>query len=395
MNKTFFVSILLIFMLASQGQAGFIGPSEVRSTTYGSGNDQVGLRQGDSGDEFPWKMAVSPTGRIALCDEANDRVVLYKPDGTFERSINILSTGVVFDSSDALYLKAKFRKFNKDGTMAFEKDAGYHEIFSTDNSIIGYDRDKKTYPLYSPTGQLIKTYTERPLELGRVKSSNRQTDGSVQTVIEYNDAIYSIKSPKMLESFTRDVLGNLCGVIKTGLGGNMHYRVYKYNKCGKVLGSIDLPQNNIVVEPERVPPRPVPRVTILEEYGMPVIAPNGDVYTWKRTPDKYSILKWTWVDDPNVPTGPEPPTNLSLTPSINGLYLTWQASPNDPGCVTKYEIARATTSGGVFSTIDTVEKGVLKYNDTTAETGTTYYYKIRAMAGSDPSAYTAEVAGKR
>jgi len=30
-----------------------------------------------------------------------------------------------------------------------------------------------------------------------------------------------------------------------------------------------------------------------------------------------------------------------------------------------------------------------------AETGTTYYYKVRAMAGSDPSAYTAEVAGKR
>ncbi len=131
------------------------------------------------------------------------------------------------------------------------------------------------------------------------------------------------------------------------------------------------------------------------EYGEPVVAPNGDVYTWKKTMVKYSIVKWTWVDDPNVPKGPDAPTGLSVTPSINGLYLTWTASPNDPGCVTGYEVARATTSGGVFSTVGTVEKGILKYNDTTATAGTAYYYKVRAVAGSEYSPYTAEVSGKR
>ena len=131
------------------------------------------------------------------------------------------------------------------------------------------------------------------------------------------------------------------------------------------------------------------------EYGKSVFAPNGDVYTWKRTPDKYAILKWTWVDDPNVPTGPDAPTGLTLMPSTTGLYLTWTASAQDPGCVTGYEVARATSSGGVFSSVATVDKGVIKYNDTTASTNTTYYYKIRAVAGSEYSLYTSEVSGKK
>jgi len=38
---------------------------------------------------------------------------------------------------------------------------------------------------------------------------------------------------------------------------------------------------------------------------------------------------------------------------------------------------------------------VVKYNDTTAEAGTTYYYKIRVVAGSEYSPYTTEVSGKR
>lgn len=66
-----------------------------------------------------------------------------------------------------------------------------------------------------------------------------------------------------------------------------------------------------------------------------------------------------------------------------------------PGCVTGYEVARATTSGGVFSTIATVEKGVIKYNDTMANVGTTYFYKVRAKAGTELSPYTNDVSGKR
>ena len=101
------------------------------------------------------------------------------------------------------------------------------------------------------------------------------------------------------------------------------------------------------------------------------------------------------MDDSNVPTGPDAPTGLSLMPSINGLYLSWTASPNDPGCVTGYEVTRSTTAGGVSTVIATVNAGMLKYNDATAAAGTTYYYKVRAMAGMEYSPYTSEVSGKR
>jgi hypothetical protein len=395
MKKIFLINLVVILVAYAQVYGGFTGPSEVLSTTFGNGNGQVGLRRGDSGDEFPWRLAVSPMGRIALCDEANDRVVIFKLDGTFERNINLLSTGVVFDSDDSLYLKAKFRKLNKDGTEAFVKGVGYHEIYAANGNIIGYDKAKKTYSIYSPTGQLLKTHSEAPLELGIVKSSKRLPDDSHLTVIEYSDAIYSIRPPTMLEYFTRDLSGFLYGVIITGPESNQYYRVYKYNKCGKVLGSVDLPPNNIIVKPNTVPPQPTPDVMILAEYGQPVIASNGDVYTWKRTPTKYAILKWTWVDDPSVPTGPDAPTNLAVAPSINGLYLTWTASPQDPGCVTGYDISRATSAGGVYSILTTVNAGVLKYNDTTASAGTTFYYKMRAVSGSEYSTYTAEASGKR
>ena len=101
------------------------------------------------------------------------------------------------------------------------------------------------------------------------------------------------------------------------------------------------------------------------------------------------------MDDPGVPTGPDAPTNLAVTASINGLYLTWTASPGDPGCVTGYEVSRATTAGGIGSTIATVNAGTVKYNDTTATAGTTYYYKVRAVSGTEYSPVTAEVSGKR
>jgi hypothetical protein len=174
----------------------------------------------------------------------------------------------------------------------------------------------------------------------------------------------------------------------------------RYSRCGKELGRITMPQlqyqpstsaanANVPLNEE------TPRPGVALEYGSPSLAPNGDVYTWKRTPDKYSIVKWTWVDDPNQPSGPDAPTNLAAAPSISGLYLTWTASPNDPGCVTGYEISRSDTSGGTLSVIATVDKGVLSYNDTTAAVGTTYYYKLRAKSGNDFSAYTNEASGKR
>jgi len=367
LKRTIFVSCVVILTLAATNSySAWQGPTEFVSGVWGNGDSNFGIERGDTSDQLPNLTAVIFDGKTIISDEVNKREVVYNSDGTLYKVIPwyIVKNGSKIVNPDyPLYKYWNVQGYTPEGNIWFKIDK---------------------YSLKSPSGQLIKTSTTRPLELG-VVSEKALGNGQYKVTVKYPDKEWSIIGRGVVPKYTRDMNGNLYG--------SGEKQAIRYNSCGKELARLTMPDDKIetVSQGEQVEPN----VTVLEGYGSPVIAPNGDVYTWKRTPDKYSILKWTWVDDPNVPTGPEPPSGLAVTPSINGLYLTWKASPNDPGCVTKYEIARATTSGGVFSTIDTVEKGVLKYNDTTAETGTTYYYKVRAMAGSDPSAYTAEVSGKR
>ena len=122
-------------------------------------------------------------------------------------------------------------------------------------------------------------------------------------------------------------------------------------------------------------------VRIDEDYGVPVFAPNGDVYTWKRTPGAYSILKWTWVDDPNVNPGPDKPSEFQALLSESGVTLTWTASPQDPGCVTGYDIERGASATGSFTNLTTVPTGATyNYNDKNATAGQTWYYRVRAVS---------------
>jgi len=63
--------------------------------------------------------------------------------------------------------------------------------------------------------------------------------------------------------------------------------------------------------------------------------------------------------------------------------------------VTGYEIGRSTVSDGTYSAIGTVPSGVFSYSDTSAEAGTTYYYKVRAVGGDGYSEYSNVVNGQR
>ena len=188
-----------------------------------------------------------------------------------------------------------------------------------------YNPSANRYSLYSPTGQLIKTSTTRPLELG-VVSEQSLGGGRYKVTILYPDTTYGFIGS--YGGYRRDSRGYI-NAIENG-------SVSKINRCGKTIGQMKIP-DTAYGEPQVIGKEEVPNY--LAQYGEPEIGPNGDVYTWKRTPTTYSILKWTWVDDPNVPTGPDAPTNLTVKASINGLYLTWTASPSDPGCVTGYEIS--------------------------------------------------------
>jgi hypothetical protein len=76
------------------------------------------------------------------------------------------------------------------------------------------------------------------------------------------------------------------------------------------------------------------------------------------------------------------------------ITISWTLSSDDGGGknhVTGYDILRSTRVDGDFEVISSVTKGVNRYVDTSAQDGTSYYYRIRALAGesfadSPPSA---------
>lgn len=120
---------------------------------------------------------------------------------------------------------------------------------------------------------------------------------------------------------------------------------------------------------------------IIEKFGVAGKLPGGA----RQTPEV-------------APAAPEPsatvapPQALTVMPAPAGFYLVWQGTPQDQLSVTGYEIARATVASGPYTTVATVGKGVYLYHDSSASGGTTYYYKVRAIAGKAYSPYTEVVA---
>ena len=269
---------------AEMAQAMWQGPTEVLSGDWGDTDTQFGIRYEDFGDVFPKDIIILANGDIWIPDGlVNERLKLYDGAGSLKSIIALDNATRTFP---AYWFIGKLAAVNSDGTVYMSRYMG-----------------KDQYALYSPTGQLIKTQSTRPPELGVIKSVFEHSDRSGTTVIQYPDAAYNIKSPRLLEFFARDTKGGFYGVIKTGSGKQEHYRVYKYNVCSKPIASVDLLPN--IIEETIEASRPTPLVDVVEEYGKPVIGPNGDIYTWKRTPDKYFIIKWTWVDDPDAPKCPK------------------------------------------------------------------------------------------
>ncbi len=416
------IVIIVINIISRIAFAGYSGPDEIVSGGWGVNDGQFSIEYSEPQDVLPRTFGVASNGYIVISDTINKRIKIYAPSGLLFKIVSpqglpadvmqkihdwpdditsMVSNSYVLTMTDK-YIQLYSFDGQIMGTYTYPTIMGSPTAVLIDGSFIT-EGGGTNYYKYSSSGQLLQSYNTKPLELGVIEKEARQADKSYKINIKYPERTYTINVPRQSADFiTRDTFGYLYSTQRlvdklppdsSTVQYIQHYRVIRFNSCGKETARLDLPNN--ISELSAAQPI-IGRVrTVIAEYGRPVIAPNGDVYTWKRTPDKYSILKWTWVDDPNVPTGPDAPTNLAVAPSINGLYLTWTASPQDPGCVTGYEIAQATTSGGVYTTIATVNAGVLKYNDTTATVGTTYYYKVRAMAGSDPSTYTMEVSGKR
>ncbi len=73
---------------------------------------------------------------------------------------------------------------------------------------------------------------------------------------------------------------------------------------------------------------------------------------------------------------PAAPTISASATSYNSVKVSWSAVPGASG----YELSRATSQNGSYSVVKSVT--ATSYTNTSLNTGTTYYYKVRAYAGN-------------
>jgi hypothetical protein len=373
MKKMIMLFILVFVSFTGIGIANWNGPTILIEGEWGMADNQFGFEHGDSFDEYPSLDGILGDESIVLSDLVNKRTLVFKSNGTFKEKENWIEQPVA------------------GGMIKY-----VHNKYLLGCCVQGYDAagnlwtgSGNTYALTNKDGALISKVTVRPLELGKV-TEKPVSSAKAKITVTYPDKIWSYIDVGRMPTYMRDKYGNLYGYGNT--------QVIRYTDCGKESASLMMPKK--IEQEESRGPQVEPNVTVLEEYGSPVIAPNGDVYTWKRTPTAYSIL--TWVNDPNPPTNaPDMPESISLKIASTGINIFWKAVSQDPGCVTGYQLARSTTAGGPYTTLATVSPGtansigMIKYTDTTAEIGTMYYYSVRAVAGTVYSPYTAEVSGKR
>jgi len=350
---------MVIILISQNAYSGWQPQIENISIAWGEGDVQLSFEEGDTENRWPFLDAVLNDGKLVFTDLINKRYIVLNNDGSLFKSINWY-----------FYENGEKRK-NLDITYRYSNTQG----FMTDGSI--WSNVGKTFFLTSADGQQLQSIKQRPVELG-VISTKYISSSKKLIVIQYPDQTFTVD---MQGRYVRDLL-NYVNVMSGK-------RVRKYDSCGKVLGEMTVPDNEYnIIRPagdgfERV-------VETIAEYGDPVIAPNGDIYAAKRTQEALIVLKWVWQADPNVDAGPNVPEEVQALPSTSGIYITWNPAPQDPGCVTGYEIERAASANGSFTNLTTVpltEDRTYNYNDTTATAGATWYYRISAksdIGNSDP-----------
>jgi hypothetical protein len=247
------------------------GPVEVVNGIWGKDDREFGVESGDISDRLPWLTAVLYDGKIVISDQVNGREIIYNSSGTLFKVVpSRIQSGAerIVNPEYPLYQYWNVQGYTTEGNVWIKK---------------------RKYLLKSATGQIIKTSTERPAELGIVQEKSLGS-GKYKVTITYPDKIYTLnKGP--FSKYIRDNLGYINAIAGKS--------VEKFSYCGKSVDELLLPADKSkVMRPGGGGFEELSQVIV--QYGEPVIASNGDVYTWKRTRDEYSILRWIWVDDPKA-----------------------------------------------------------------------------------------------
>lgn len=270
--RTIFVLCLFLLLIPLNSSSAWQNPSEIIVGYWGSGDKEFGIEKGDTSDRFPNLTAILFDGKIIISDQVNERELVYKSEGSLFKVVpwEIIHNGQKMTNPE-------FKLYHYWNVQGYTSDGSVWTKF--DNYVL----------VKSSTGETIKTSTTRPLEVGIV--TEQEISGTKAKIsVQFPDKTWSLYSDiSLISSYMRDAKGTLYGYGKT--------EVIRYTACGTVAATLMMPKK-IVQETSRDRERAL-QAAAVKEYGAPVIAPNGDVYTWRRTPDKFSILKWTWIDEQN------------------------------------------------------------------------------------------------
>lgn len=85
-------------------------------------------------------------------------------------------------------------------------------------------------------------------------------------------------------------------------------------------------------------------------------------------------------------------TCANAAPTVHKVTLQWtQATQPANVTLTGNSVYRGTTTGGPYTLVFASSTPITTYTDTTVTGGTTYFYVVTAVAGTQESAYSNEV----
>ena len=391
----------ILFGILPLTYAAWQGPIELIVGQWGEDSHQFGIERGDTGDIFPKSFGVSNSGKVVIADNINEVLHIFNSDGSVWKNISkpvkrkwwpytVIVNGECAVVAYTDYTHIFDLETGKLKSVA--NNIGGASYISNDCLKIYVYKGSKKWKAYSLTGQLLETYKEKPLELGKVKKL-RKAEGYIYK-IQYpdltdsrNTKTYTLKLPEGVERFKRDMNGYLY-VTSLSPGKHTNQIIFRYDQCEEAITKMQIPDSQYNITYITDKPHPIGyEIELIVEYGKPVIAPNGDVYTWKRTPDTYSIIKWVWIESPDAPV------NLKAAASKDKISLSWEKPAQDAGTVKSYEIYRSSYVCGPFNKIKKVKKDILNYADKKVKESETYYYQVCAERGSGYSGYSNKAVG--
>lgn len=317
--RNFSVVLLIALCVASfagKASAEWSGPESVVSGKWGDGPNDFGFVSSDSAEGFPEKFFVDESNSIVISDQYNKRIKIYKNGATIScfgpKSIDLGKHRSVwprdnFGVIDGVIVAdgyGKVQVYSYDGSLYSEfyyPEFNFYGL-SVDGNIIMYSSAGKIFKKYSVDSEFIDEYKN----MGSAKGSNYSEIyryGKRFLCFNKNGIEATIAYSKHNLGSALDNQGNIylySYAIDHDRTGDVPITVWyvdKFDAHGNELSHFVMPSSRYEPIPENEEDSPGHKQKVIEEFGSPVIAPDGSIYCWKRTPSTYSILKWTWLEN--------------------------------------------------------------------------------------------------